>query len=142
MELSLKELQNTENKHSIGKITPENSTNDADCSFSTQEIPPVTISSQPTVLSLQTPFPYYPTSTSSTTSLNDLVETHIPPLKETATVTNTQLQNRIISTVPTRVYLNENITPVLLEGMKIIAKERPPNPLQVLGEYLINKSKK
>lgn len=41
-----------------------------------------------------------------------------------ATATNIQSQNRIISTVPTRIYLNENVTPVLLEGMKIIAKER------------------
>ncbi|RKF79110.1 putative dpy-30 domain-containing protein [Golovinomyces cichoracearum] len=42
---------------------------------------------------------------------------------------------------PTRKYLNENVTGVLLEGLKIIVKERPSNPLRALGEYLIQKSK-
>lgn len=42
---------------------------------------------------------------------------------------------------PTRRYLNENVTGVLLEGMKMIVKERPSNPLKVLGEYLIQRSK-
>ncbi|KTW29268.1 hypothetical protein T552_01223 [Pneumocystis carinii B80] len=74
-------------------------------------------------------------------SLPESMDTNALPLRETI-ATNTLSQNNVISTVPTRVYLNENITPVLLEGMKIIARERPPNPLQVLGEYLISKSKK
>ncbi|RKF78577.1 putative dpy-30 domain-containing protein [Golovinomyces cichoracearum] len=42
---------------------------------------------------------------------------------------------------PTRKYLNENVTGVLLEGLKIIVKERPSNPLRTLGEYLIQRSK-
>ncbi|KAI1006930.1 hypothetical protein K3495_g1295 [Podosphaera aphanis] len=41
---------------------------------------------------------------------------------------------------PTRRYLNENITGVLLEGMKMLVKERPQNPLRALGEYLIERS--
>lgn len=62
---------------------------------------------------------------------------------DTAETPNIPPRNKNIAPiVPTRIYLNENVTPVLLEGMKIIAKERPPNPLQVLGEYLISKSKK
>ncbi|KTW27872.1 uncharacterized protein T551_02839 [Pneumocystis jirovecii RU7] len=143
MELSLKEVQNTENKHTMEQITPDNNAIRTEPSLLVQEIPPVAISPHTTVVSShQAPLPYYPISTSNTTSLNDIAETHAPPLKEMATATNIQSQNRIISTVPTRIYLNENVTPVLLEGMKIIAKERPPNPLQVLGEYLINKSKK
>ncbi|KAF7714205.1 Uncharacterized protein PECH_000301 [Penicillium ucsense] len=42
---------------------------------------------------------------------------------------------------PARVYLNEKIVPHLLEGMKAITRDQPPNPLQVLGEFLIQKSK-
>lgn len=40
----------------------------------------------------------------------------------------------------TRKYLNEHVTKHLLEGMKLIAREKPQDPLRVLGEYLINAS--
>ncbi|OKP11902.1 Set1 complex component sdc1 [Penicillium subrubescens] len=42
---------------------------------------------------------------------------------------------------PARVFLNEKIVPYLLEGMKTITRDQPANPLQVLGEFLIQKSK-
>ncbi|GLB11883.1 COMPASS (complex proteins associated with Set1p) component [Aspergillus tubingensis] len=41
---------------------------------------------------------------------------------------------------PIRRYMNEKIVPHLLDGMTAVAKEQPPNPLRVLGEYLIQKS--
>ncbi|PYH70092.1 DPY30/SDC1 family protein [Aspergillus vadensis CBS 113365] len=41
---------------------------------------------------------------------------------------------------PIRRYMNEKIVPHLLDGMTVVAKEQPPNPLRVLGEYLIQKS--
>ncbi|CDO55541.1 similar to Saccharomyces cerevisiae YDR469W SDC1 Subunit of the COMPASS (Set1C) complex [Geotrichum candidum] len=41
---------------------------------------------------------------------------------------------------PTRRWLNENVTPALLEGMKLLAKEKPSDPLKVLGQFLIDKS--
>ncbi|OJJ44892.1 hypothetical protein ASPZODRAFT_17806 [Penicilliopsis zonata CBS 506.65] len=41
---------------------------------------------------------------------------------------------------PARMYLNEKVVPYLLEGMKTITKEQPPNPLRTLGEFLIQKS--
>ncbi|TQW10546.1 COMPASS complex subunit Sdc1 [Cordyceps javanica] len=41
----------------------------------------------------------------------------------------------------TRRYLNTKVTGALLEGMKMLAKEQPDDPLRVLGEYLIQKSK-
>lgn len=40
----------------------------------------------------------------------------------------------------TRRYLNDKVTPVLLEGMRKIAVEQPADPLRVLGEYLIERS--
>ncbi|KAM0329832.1 hypothetical protein ACHAQA_003996 [Verticillium albo-atrum] len=42
---------------------------------------------------------------------------------------------------PVRQYLNNNVTATLLEGMKQIAKDKPKDPLRVLGNYLIQRSK-
>ncbi|KAF3062320.1 COMPASS component SDC1 [Daldinia childiae] len=42
---------------------------------------------------------------------------------------------------PVRQYLNSKVTGPLLDGMKMIAKERPKDPLRALGEYLIQRSK-
>ncbi|KAF4634873.1 hypothetical protein G7Y89_g3223 [Cudoniella acicularis] len=42
---------------------------------------------------------------------------------------------------PTRQYLNSKVTGPLMEGMKHIAKEQPKDPLRVLGEYLLQRSK-
>ncbi|CEJ82595.1 Putative COMPASS component SDC1 [[Torrubiella] hemipterigena] len=42
---------------------------------------------------------------------------------------------------PTRRYLNTKVTGALLEGMKLLAKEQPEDPLRVLGEFLIQKSR-
>ncbi|EPS45133.1 hypothetical protein H072_881 [Dactylellina haptotyla CBS 200.50] len=41
---------------------------------------------------------------------------------------------------PVRQYLNEFVTPYLLEGMKLLAKEQPSNPLETLGRYLIQQA--
>ncbi|KAK4103059.1 hypothetical protein N658DRAFT_445417 [Parathielavia hyrcaniae] len=42
---------------------------------------------------------------------------------------------------PVRQYINSKITGVLLEGMKIVAREQPKDPLRVLGEFLLHRSK-
>ncbi|SLM34367.1 Dpy-30 motif [Lasallia pustulata] len=42
---------------------------------------------------------------------------------------------------PARRYLNEKVTGVLLEGMKRLAAEQPEDPLRVLGEYLLQRSR-
>ncbi|KAH6628027.1 hypothetical protein F5144DRAFT_604249 [Chaetomium tenue] len=42
---------------------------------------------------------------------------------------------------PVRQYLNSKVTGVLLEGMKIVAREQPKDPLRMLGEFLLQKSK-
>ncbi|SCW02750.1 LAFE_0F13454g1_1 [Lachancea fermentati] len=40
----------------------------------------------------------------------------------------------------TRKYLNEHVTPVLLRGMRLVAKQKPEDPLRFLGEFLIKES--
>ncbi|KAK9325358.1 hypothetical protein V1517DRAFT_314705 [Lipomyces orientalis] len=42
---------------------------------------------------------------------------------------------------PTRRYLNELITPALLDGVKLVAREQPENPLEMLGKYLLERSR-
>ncbi|QIW96413.1 hypothetical protein AMS68_001931 [Peltaster fructicola] len=42
---------------------------------------------------------------------------------------------------PTRQYLNQNITPHLLEGMKYLAMHEPEKPLAWLAEFLKDRSK-
>ncbi|GAB7341409.1 hypothetical protein MBLNU457_7660t1 [Dothideomycetes sp. NU457] len=41
---------------------------------------------------------------------------------------------------PTRVYINQNVTPHLLEGMKYLAAYEPEKPLKWLSEFLARKS--
>ncbi|KAL1854828.1 COMPASS (complex proteins associated with Set1p) component [Diaporthe australafricana] len=41
---------------------------------------------------------------------------------------------------PTRQYLNSKLTYHVMEGMKIVAKEQPADPLRVLGEFLLKRS--
>ncbi|ROV97930.1 hypothetical protein VSDG_04930 [Cytospora chrysosperma] len=42
---------------------------------------------------------------------------------------------------PTRQYLNSKVTAHVVEAMKIVAKEQPADPLRVLGEFLLQRSK-
>ncbi|KAK1777318.1 hypothetical protein QBC45DRAFT_190281 [Copromyces sp. CBS 386.78] len=42
---------------------------------------------------------------------------------------------------PVRQYLNTKVTGHLLEGMKMLAKEQPKDPLRALGEFLLQRSK-
>ncbi|KAK3716648.1 hypothetical protein LTR37_006278 [Vermiconidia calcicola] len=42
---------------------------------------------------------------------------------------------------PTRQYLNQNVTPHLLEGMKYLAAYEPEKPLQWLSDFLRDRSK-
>ncbi|KAF9348847.1 hypothetical protein BGX34_002208 [Mortierella sp. NVP85] len=45
-----------------------------------------------------------------------------------------------LTDMPIRSYLDQTVLPVLLDGMKQLAKERPQNPLEYLGHYLLNHS--
>ncbi|CAH8454731.1 unnamed protein product [Schistosoma rodhaini] len=37
----------------------------------------------------------------------------------------------------TRAYLDKTVVPVLLKGLNMIAKERPPNPIEALATFLM-----
>lgn len=42
-----------------------------------------------------------------------------------------------LSALPTRAYLDKTVVPVLLQGMSVLAKERPPQPIEFLAAYLL-----
>ncbi|XP_003390243.1 PREDICTED: protein dpy-30 homolog [Amphimedon queenslandica] len=37
----------------------------------------------------------------------------------------------------TRAYLDQTVVPILIEGMAVLAKERPPDPIEYLAAYLL-----
>ncbi|KAH0576815.1 Dpy-30 motif-containing protein [Spironucleus salmonicida] len=50
----------------------------------------------------------------------------------------TEQNNRTqIEALPTRAYLDETVVPVLMQGLSALVQERPEDPLQFLGQYLI-----
>ena len=51
---------------------------------------------------------------------------------------NYQQSSSIIST---RAYLEQNVTPIIQEAMIECAKKRPSNPIEFIGNYLLNRSK-
>lgn len=42
-----------------------------------------------------------------------------------------------LSNIPTKQYLDQTVAPILLEGMKALAKERPQDPISFLASYLL-----
>lgn len=45
------------------------------------------------------------------------------------------------NSLPTRQYLDQTVVPILLQALSTLAKERPPNPIEYLANYLTrNKS--
>jgi protein dpy-30 len=45
-----------------------------------------------------------------------------------------------LQALPIRAYLDQNVVPVLLQGLAELAKERPTNPTEWLGHYLLKNS--
>ncbi|XP_059161545.1 protein dpy-30 homolog isoform X2 [Physella acuta] len=42
-----------------------------------------------------------------------------------------------LQSLPTRAYLDQTVVPILLSGMSVLARERPPNPIEFLAAYLL-----
>lgn len=42
-----------------------------------------------------------------------------------------------LSSLPTRQYLDQTVVPVLMNGLSYLAKERPPEPISALANYLL-----
>ncbi|KAJ9461264.1 Dosage compensation protein dpy-30 [Diplonema papillatum] len=46
-----------------------------------------------------------------------------------------------VHALPVRGFLDQNVAPALLEGLAIIAKERPEDPVDFLGKFLVRRGK-
>ncbi|XP_078805376.1 protein dpy-30 homolog [Oryzias latipes] len=42
-----------------------------------------------------------------------------------------------LQALPTRAYLDQTVVPILLQGLSVLAKERPPNPIEFLATFLL-----
>ncbi|KAL5463205.1 hypothetical protein EMCRGX_G032084 [Ephydatia muelleri] len=42
-----------------------------------------------------------------------------------------------IQSMSTRAYLDHTVIPILLDAMAVVAKERPPDPIEYLAAYLL-----
>jgi len=42
-----------------------------------------------------------------------------------------------MASLPTKQYLDQTVAPILLEGLKTLAKERPQDPVSFLAAYLL-----
>ncbi|PAA58473.1 hypothetical protein BOX15_Mlig006458g1 [Macrostomum lignano] len=42
-----------------------------------------------------------------------------------------------VQALPTRAYLDQTVVPVLLQGLAVLSKERPPNPIEYLAAFLL-----
>ncbi|KAJ9443161.1 Dosage compensation protein dpy-30 [Diplonema papillatum] len=42
-----------------------------------------------------------------------------------------------LAALPLRSYLDETVVPVLLQGLAALTRERPENPIDFLGNYLL-----
>lgn len=47
----------------------------------------------------------------------------------------------VIKSLPVKSYLEHSVVPVLLEGLTELSKVRPENPVEWLGEYLLDAAK-
>ncbi|XP_061579661.1 protein dpy-30 homolog [Cololabis saira] len=60
---------------------------------------------------------------------------------EKASVEKLSKQKVDLQALPTRAYLDQTVVPILLQGLSVLAKERPPNPIEYLAAFLLkNKS--
>ncbi|OON22398.1 hypothetical protein X801_01698 [Opisthorchis viverrini] len=46
-------------------------------------------------------------------------------------------QGADLNSADTRAYLDKTVVPILLQGLTMLVKERPPNPIEALGTYLL-----
>ncbi|XP_054839089.1 protein dpy-30 homolog [Eublepharis macularius] len=56
---------------------------------------------------------------------------------EKAAAEKTSKQKVDLQSLPTRAYLDQTVVPILLQGLAVLAKERPPNPIEFLATYLL-----
>jgi len=112
-------------------------------------IPPAAPPPPSTPLAPPVPSQPAPTSASTGSAVDDSISAALgsitladPPLPlrypiDPASTPNVSPEKAYEHGAPTRRYLNKNIVPTLLEGMKLVTFYQPEKPLKALGEYFL-----
>uniref|UniRef100_A0A673BVC8 Protein dpy-30 homolog n=1 Tax=Sphaeramia orbicularis TaxID=375764 RepID=A0A673BVC8_9TELE len=75
------------------------------------------------------------------TDADQSMETHRAVENEKVSADKMPKQKVDLQALPTRAYLDQTVVPILLQGLSVLAKERPPNPIEYLATFLLkNKS--
>ncbi|XP_060056974.1 protein dpy-30 homolog [Erinaceus europaeus] len=56
---------------------------------------------------------------------------------ETINAEKSSKQKVDLHSLPTHAYLDQTVVLILLQGLAMLAKERPPNPIEFLASYLL-----
>lgn len=75
------------------------------------------------------------------TTTNDIKQI-IKQLEEAANSGIYSLDKNQVNALPTRQYLDSTVVPILSQALKLLVKERPPNPTEFLALYLLRNSRK
>lgn len=70
-------------------------------------------------------------------------ENNMKPIKVDKKDSDDKLDNQEnkLNFLSVRPYLEQTVVPVLMQGLAELSKEKPENPLEFLGNYLIKRSK-
>ncbi len=77
---------------------------------------------------------------------NNNIEQNIPPSQNQEVKPMIEEQNpepKVDNSVPTisvRAYLEQNVTAVVQEALLEVARQRPPNPLQFVGNFILERA--
>uniref|UniRef100_UPI0037E70101 protein dpy-30 homolog isoform X2 n=1 Tax=Semicossyphus pulcher TaxID=241346 RepID=UPI0037E70101 len=76
------------------------------------------------------------------TDADQAMEGHTPRTVENEKATAEKMKQKVdLQALPTRAYLDQTVVPILLQGLSMLAKDRPPNPIEYLAAFLLkNKS--
>ncbi|VDK27509.1 unnamed protein product [Anisakis simplex] len=87
----------------------------------------------------ETPKAAEPTQQAPTESTEPSATAPEPEKKESgaASAGDSDITSTMNSTIPTRQYLDQTVVPILLQALGALAKERPPNPIEYLANYLL-----
>lgn len=84
-----------------------------------------------------------PAATPTTPTSGTPIATASPPAPNAAEQLAAKRKTRAeLLALPARQYIDQTVAPILLQGLQVLVKERPPEPVSFLAAYLLkNKAK-
>lgn len=71
--------------------------------------------------------------------MDQSLESHASKIEDTDKSNTERTVKQIVDlqSLPTRAYLDQTVVPVLQQGLSMLAKERPDNPIEFLAAHLL-----